>query len=114
MDFAEGNATFTVSTKSESEQHVKIYGELGSIFIPQPFYNPNPGTDTHIELRVDGVHEKMVQTASNHYTNMADAFAESINNNTPVPAPLSDALANMKIIDAIFASAKNNCWTAVD
>jgi predicted dehydrogenase len=114
MSFAEGNATFTVSTKSESEQHVKIYGELGTILIPQPFYNPNPGTDTHIELKLDGAYEQIVQTASNHYSNMTDEFAESINNNTPVPTPLSDALANMKIIDAIFASAKNNCWVAID
>jgi predicted dehydrogenase len=30
-----------------------------------------------------------------------------------VPTPLSDALANMKIIDAIFASAKDSQWVPI-
>ncbi len=113
LNFAEGNATFTVSTKSESEQHVKIYGEKGTIFIPLPFYNPNPGTETYIDIKIDGVTEQIAQPASNHYTDMVDAFAESINTKAPVPTPLSDALANINVIDAIFESAKQNCWVAI-
>ena len=113
MSFSEGTATFSVSTKTESEQHVKIYGEKGTINIPLPFYSPNPGTDTHIELKLDGVVEHITVPASNHYTEMTDAFAESIRTNTAVPTPLSDALANMKVIDAIFASAKQDGWVAI-
>jgi predicted dehydrogenase len=61
-------------------------------------------------LKRDGVREQIVQMPSDHYRNMADAFAESVNQKNSVPTPLSDALANMKIIDAIFASAKTSCW----
>lgn len=113
MEFADGNATFTASTKSEGEQYVEIHGEHGSILIPLPF-NPIADTITHIILKRDGVREKIVQIPSDHYRNMADAFAESVNQKNHVPTPLSDALANMKIIDAIFASAKDSVWVAIE
>jgi len=112
MEFSNGNSTFTASTKSEAEQYVEIHGEQGSILIPLPF-NPIADTITHIVLKQNGVREDIVQLPSDHYRNMADAFTDSINQNKPVPTPLSDALANMKIIDAIFASAKDNCWIAI-
>lgn len=109
MEFADGNATFTASTKSEAEQYVEIYGERGSILIPLPF-NPNADTITHIIVKHDGVPEEIVQIPSDHYRNMTDAFALSITNKHSVPTPLSDALANMKIVDGIFASAKTSEW----
>ncbi|GGY61978.1 deoxyfructose oxidoreductase [Cellvibrio zantedeschiae] len=112
MEFAQGNATFTATTKSEGEQYVEIHGEQGSILIPLPF-NPIADTITHIELKRDGVREQIVQLPSDHYRNMADAFAESVNQKNSVPTPLNDALANMKIIDAIFASAKDGCWFSI-
>jgi predicted dehydrogenase len=113
MEFADGNATFTASTKSEAEQYVEIHGEQGSILIPLPF-NPVSNTSTHIILKRNGANETITQPDSDHYQNMADAFAESIYQNEPVPTPLSDALANMKIIDAIFASAKDSLWVAIE
>ena len=35
---------------------------------------------------------------------------QSVINNTPVPIPLSDAVANMKVIDDVFESAKEARW----
>ncbi|RZA07122.1 MAG: Gfo/Idh/MocA family oxidoreductase, partial [Moraxellaceae bacterium] len=102
MEFADGNATFTASTKIEGEQYVEIHGEKGSILIPLPF-NPIADTITHIVLKRDGVREEIVQMPSDHYRNLADAFAKAVHQKISVPTPLSDALANMKIIDAIFA-----------
>ena len=113
MEFADGNATFTATTKSEGQQYVEIHGEHGSILIPLPF-NPNGDTTTHIIVKHEGVREEIVQPPSDHYRNMADAFAQSIFAKESVPTPLSDALANMKIIDAIFASAKNSEWVAIE
>lgn len=112
MEFADANATFTASTKSEPEQYVEIHGEHGSILIPLPF-NPIADTVTHIIVKHEGVSEKIVQVPSDHYRNMADAFALSVNNKHNVPTPLSDALANMKIIDAIFASARESQWISL-
>ena len=104
---------FTATTKSEGQQYVEIHGEHGSILIPLPF-NPNGDTTTHIIVKHEGVREEIVQPPSDHYRNMADAFAQSIFAKESVPTPLSDALANMKIIDAIFASAKNSEWVAIE
>ncbi len=112
MEFADGNATFTASTKIEPEQYVAINGEQGSIFIPVPF-NPIADTDTHLVLKRNEEHEEIVLIASDHYRNMADAFAQSIMQHENIPTPLSDALANMKIIDAIFASAQTNQWHSI-
>lgn len=113
MEFADGNATFTASTKSEPEQYVEVHGEQGSILIPLPF-NPIADTITHIVLKRDGEREEIVQQPSDHYRNMADAFAQSVKDKSHVPTPLADARANMKIIDAIFSSAASNQWVAIE
>lgn len=113
MEFADGNATFTATTKSEPGQHAEIHGEHGSILLPLPF-NPNGDTSTQIVLKRDGVCETLMQTPSDQYSAMSDAFARSIIDNTAVPTPLSDALANMKIIDAIFASADLSTWISIE
>ena len=112
MEFADGNATFSVSTKSEAGQYVHIHGEQGSILMPLPF-TPQAEASTHIILKRKDVREEIVQAPSDHYLNMADEFAQSVFAKESVPTPLSDALANMKIIDAIFASAKNSQWITI-
>jgi predicted dehydrogenase len=113
MEFADGNATFSATTKSESGQYVKIHGEQGSILMPLPF-SPQPSASTQIILKRNDVSEEIIQPPSDHYRNMADEFAQSVFAKVSVPTPLSDALANMKIIDAIFASAKDSQWIAVE
>lgn len=112
LEFPEGSATIVASTKIEPNQYVEASGEAGSIFIPLPF-NPVADTATQILLKRDSVQEEMTFASSDHYRNMADAFALSILNNQPVPTPLSDAVANMKIIDAIFASATRQQWVEI-
>jgi predicted dehydrogenase len=39
-----------------------------------------------------------------------DLFSKAILEDTPVPTPLSDALANMKVLDAIVESARTGAW----
>src|SRR5690554_177917 len=113
MEFADGSATFTASTKIEGLQYVEASGEAGSLFIPVPF-SPLADTETSISLTRDHQSELLTIESSDHYREMADAFARSIFDNKPVPTPLDDALANMKVIDAIFASAEKQCWVTLD
>ena len=42
-----------------------------------------------------------------------DRFAEAVLNDTPVPTPLTDAVANMRIIEALVESARGNAWVAL-
>ncbi len=44
------------------------------------------------------------------YTIQADAFARAVLDDTPVPTPLADAVANMRVIERIRISADTNAW----
>lgn len=113
IEFADGSSTFTASTKIEPQQHMEAIGEAGSLYVPLPF-NPPGDEEARITLTRNRQSEEITIPASDSYRNMADAFALSVLNNEPVPTPLSDALANMKIIDAIFASAEKSQWVSIE
>jgi len=42
-----------------------------------------------------------------------DAFAEAVINKREVPTPVSDAVANMAVLDAVFASGASGRWEEV-
>lgn len=109
MEFDGGTASFSCSTKTEGGQWVLISGEQGCIKLLIPF-NPVADQAVQIIVRQNGCEKTVEIEPANHYRNMADQFCLAIQNNTPVPTPLSDALANMQVLDAIVASAKENCW----
>jgi hypothetical protein len=44
------------------------------------------------------------------YTIQGDLFSLAVLNDTPVPTPLSDAVANMRAIEAIVESGKTGGW----
>ena len=45
------------------------------------------------------------------YTIQGDLFSLAILNETPVPTPIEDAVANMRVIEAIVASGRDGKWT---
>lgn len=107
LQFAQGSATFTASTKIEPHQYVEAYGEKGSILLPLPF-NPMSDAETEIHLKHNGDSDIITIAASDHYRDMVDAFALSVIHQKPAPTPLTDAINNMRVIDAVFASAAEN------
>jgi len=109
LDFEHGSSTFTCSMQMEAEQTVTAYGTDGKITIDIPF-NPPANEKTQLRLVKGGQAETIMIEPSNHYALQGDAFAKSILNNTPVPTPLTDAVANMKAIEAIVESAEENKW----
>lgn len=109
LAFDQGCATFTAATKIEAQQYMEASGEKGSILLPVPF-NPISDSATEIHIKHDGELEIITIEASDHYREMVDAFARSIIDQQPVPTPLSDAISNMRVIDAIFASVTKGQW----
>jgi predicted dehydrogenase len=109
MDFGSGSSTFSCSTQLYPYQRVNIFGTTGRIEIEIPFNAP-------VDLPCKIWHQKnsdikeIVFEPINQYTIQGDAFACSIINNTPVPTPLEDAVANMNVIDALRDSAKSGKW----
>jgi predicted dehydrogenase len=109
LQFTHGTSTFTCSTQLSPYQRVQIFGTTGSIEIEIPFNAPLSGTTTMWE-RANGKVETIIIDPVNQYTLQADMFAKSILGNTDVPTPLSDAIDNMKVIEAIFKSSGEGAW----
>jgi predicted dehydrogenase len=102
--FSKGVATFTVSTQLYPYQRVQILGSAGRIEIEIPFNPPND-RPCRIWLQREKHTEEIHFPPCDHYTLQGDAFAAAILQNKPVPTPLEDALANMRVIDAVRAAA---------
>jgi predicted dehydrogenase len=112
LDFDGGTATFTVGTQLSAYQRVNILGTLGRIEIEIPFNAP-PDKPTRLWLqRAKEIKEKTFDICD-QYAVQGDEFSSAILNDNPVPIPLDDAVANMKVIDALFASNKSGTWQAL-
>ena len=61
----------------------------------------------------DGGTEVLSFGPVDQYGGQADAFGAAIRSAQPAPTPLDDAIANMTVIDAVFASAASDGWYAV-
>lgn len=105
-------ASVLCGTKMESGQGVYISGSAGSITLERPFYcvgdEPNA-----VVVRKDTQVSRHEFAGMDHYQFMVDAFAQSCLADLDVPTGLDDALANMQVIDAAFASARAGLWQAV-
>ncbi len=114
MDFgsvgAEGRtATFTCSMQISGYQRVNIYGTQGRIEIEIPFNAP-PDKPCKMWVQRGSAIEEIQFPVCDQYTIQGDLFAQAILNDTPVPTPLEDAVANMRVIERIFASADKRSW----
>lgn len=112
LQFAHGQATFSCATKVEPRQYIEIYGEKGSATIEVPF-NPPLDQPARIHMRINDRSEVIELEPLDQYQLMVESFSESILNNTPVATPLSDAVANMRVIDAIFTSLEEHSWVKI-
>jgi predicted dehydrogenase len=109
LEFYQGISTFTCSTQLAPYQRVNIYGTMGRIEIEVPVNAPLD-RPTKIWLQRGPVAEEMPFGPCNQYTLQADAFARAVLYNAPAPTPLSDAVANMHVIERVFASAEQGGW----
>ncbi len=109
MDFGRGTSTFTCSTQLVPYQRVNIFGTTGRIEIEIPFNAP-PDRPCKIWHQHGNEIEEILFDVCNQYTIQGDLFSQAVLNNTSVPTPIEDAVANMKVIEAIIRSAKNGTW----
>lgn len=112
LDFGGITSTFSCSTQSFRSQAVIIYGTMGKITLSVP-YTPAPDEEIIIQLETVQGREKIAISPANHYTLQGDAFSLAILENRDVPTPLSDALANMKVIDGLRESAEKSSWVTL-
>jgi predicted dehydrogenase len=112
LEFGLGTATFTCGTQIAPYQRVNIFGTAGRIEIEIPFNAP-PDRPCRSWVQsgaeFDATEEVRFEVCD-QYTLQADAFARAILEDSPVPTPLSDAIANMRVIERVAASAGRGRW----
>lgn len=110
LEFGDGIASFTCSTRAENDQRVDIYGTRGRISVPIAFNIP-PDRPTEIMLIAGGKPpvapniERLTFPTTDQYTLQAEVFAAAVLDGVEPPFPASDAVANLRVIEQIFASA---------
>jgi predicted dehydrogenase len=109
LDFGRGTSTFTCSTQLTPYQRVNIFGTEGRVEIEIPFNAPHdqPCKMWH---QYGTEMDEIVLDVCNQYTIQGDLFSQAVLNDTDVPTPLEDAVANMKVIEALVQSAKSGTW----
>lgn len=110
LEFAGGGvATFTCTTRAEDDQRVDVYGTEGRISVGIPFNIP-PDRPTHVYLThggeppVDPATERLTFDTADPYAVEATRFAAAILDGTPTPVPPVDAVANLRVIERLFAA----------
>ena len=110
LGFGDGMATFTVSTRVETDQRVHVYGRDGRISIDIPFNIP-PDRPTRVRVVAGGdppvapAEEVLEFPTADPYASEADAFAATVLDGAPVPVPPEDAVANLRVIERVFSTA---------
>jgi predicted dehydrogenase len=117
MDFDGVQASFFYSTQTHPYQRMQFHGTKGRIEVAIPFNAPNDrptrllvsdhasngeATDRWLELPV-----------CDQYGVAAATFAEAILSGSPQAIPLEDTRANMRVIDAVFRSARSGAWEGI-
>jgi predicted dehydrogenase len=102
-----GQSTFTCSIRAESYQRVHIFGTTGRIEIEIPFNIP-PDRETRVFVTSGGdppvtpATETILFEPCDQYSIQASAFTKAVLEDTEVPLPVADSIANLRVIEAIL------------
>jgi predicted dehydrogenase len=112
LDFGSGTSAFTCSMQLAAYQRVNIFGTTGRVEIEIPFNAP-PDRPCRLWHEHGSETELIECETCDQYTIQGDLFARAILEDTEVPTPLTDAVANMRVIEAIVRSARDGTWETV-
>jgi predicted dehydrogenase len=114
LEFPSGIASFTCSTRAEDDQRVHVYGTRGRISIGIAFNIP-PDRPTTVSVATGGSFgsvplvepevELLTFETADPYSVEAAAFAAAVLDDLPTPVPPREGVANLRVIEAIFASS---------
>ena len=90
-------------------QRINIFGTDGRIEIEIPFNAP-PDLPCKMWHQKQDQIEEIIFPVCDQYTIQGDLFSKAILDDTNVPTPLEDAVANMKVIEAMLESDKTRSW----
>ena len=110
LDFGHGTLTFTCSTQMANYQRTNICGSHGRIEIEIPVNAP-PDRPCRLWLQHESGISEMEFEICDQYGIQGDLFSQAVMNDTPVPTPIEDAVANMRVIERLVLSSKTSLWT---
>jgi predicted dehydrogenase len=126
LDFGVGQASFVVGTQHVPYQRVQIFGTSGHIEVEIPFNAPHDrGCKIYLDAGAVGAPdftikqtsteraELLTTQAANHYALQWQAFSEAIRTGKAIENDMQSAVANMRVIDAIFRSAASQRWEPI-
>ena len=118
VDFGDGRRLdFTVSTQIAPHQRLQLLGSKGRIELPIPINAPQ-GATTRIAIddctSLDGrgiVVETLAE--ADQYRLQGEAFSRAVRGEIELPWGVEDAIANMRVIDALFRSEQSGRWESI-
>ena len=118
VDFGDGRRLdFTVSTQVALQQRIQLCGTKGRIELPIPV-NPQAGAATRIfiddcsSLEGSGIVTETLPECD-QYMLQGEAFSRAVRGEAPLTYGVDDAIANMRVIDALFQSEKSGGWETI-
>jgi predicted dehydrogenase len=108
---------FTVSTQIAPHQRLQLCGSKGRIEIPIPVNAPQ-GAATRLliddcsSLEGAGIVTETIPE-SDQYQLQGEAFSRAVRGEVTLPYGVEDAIANMRVIDAVFRSEESGRWEDV-
>jgi predicted dehydrogenase len=117
LEFAAGHAVFTCSTQLMPYQSLDILGTHGRMGVELPWSMPHERPSRL--LVEDRTHagqpcpEEVWFPACDQWGVQCDRFCEAIASGGPAPVPIEDAVANMRVLDAIARSARSGRWETI-
>jgi predicted dehydrogenase len=111
LDFGNGTSTFSISTQLTPYQRVNIFGTTGRVEIEIPFNAPSdrPCLMWH---ETGGEIEQIEIPVCDQYAIQGELMSRAILEDTPVPTPITDAVSNMKVIEAVTQSSRTGGWVS--
>jgi predicted dehydrogenase len=126
LDFGSGQATFTVGTQHVRHQSVHVFGTRGHLEVEIPFNAPydrpckvlvddgvSMTPDFAIKQTATEAAEVLAVPAANQYVLQWQAFSAAVRGGLPMRNDMRSAVANMRVIDAVFRAAESQRWEAV-
>lgn len=114
LDFEKGQASWVCSTQLVPYQRMQIFGTTGRIEVEIPFNAP---PDTPVRIFIDdgsafaGANAQVEEfPVVDQYTVQGDLFSRAVRSGEPVEFPLENAVANMRILEAVLRAGDEKRW----
>ena len=111
LEFEGGSASFTCSTRTETDQRVHVYGTTGRVSVAIPFNIP-PDRPTEVFVTAGGDPPVSPRTetrtfpAADPYTIEAEEMAAIVLDGAAPQFPIHDAVANLRVMEQIFSQER--------